>query len=133
MRVAIDEQFRNWNANHLKTNSMPKGHVLPVLQALQGHPESPRPWADHVHKKLLSLNFKSFPHEPCLHAGEFHGKNSMLLRQVEDFSIATPNKELEDSFLDIVDGHLKQKLKSQETLSAFNGLDVRQTSCHAKT
>ena len=56
----------------------------------------------------------------------------MFLRQVDDFAIDTPNKELADSFLDITCGHLKQKLKHQGILPSFNELDVRQTSHCAK-
>ena len=40
--VAIDEQHRNWNNIHKKFKETQKVHVLPVHQALQGHPESPR-------------------------------------------------------------------------------------------
>ena len=39
------------------------------------------------------------------------------LRQVDDFTIASPNKEHADSFLDILDGNSKQKLKLQGILS----------------
>ena len=42
LHVTIDEQYRNWNNNHRKLKEISKGHVLPVLQALQDHPESPR-------------------------------------------------------------------------------------------
>ena len=52
----------------------------------------------------------------------------MFLRQVDDFAIAIPNKEHADSFLDLLDGHLKQKLKRQWILSSLNGLDVQKTS-----
>ena len=78
MNVTIDEQFRNWNNDHKKLNETPKGCALPVLQALQGHPETPRLWAEHMHKTLISLNFKSFLHEPCLYIGEFQGKTTMF-------------------------------------------------------
>ena len=50
-----------------------------------------------------------------------------VLRQVDDFAIASPNKKHANSFLDVLDGHLKQKMKHQDNLSSFNGLDVKQT------
>ena len=41
LHVTIDEKHRNWNNNDRRLNQVPKGHVLPVLKALQGHRESP--------------------------------------------------------------------------------------------
>lgn len=40
--VTIDDQYRDWYENHMNLGIAPPGSVLPVLQALQGHPESPR-------------------------------------------------------------------------------------------
>ena len=57
----------------------------------------------------------------------------IFLRQVDDFAIASPKKEHTDSFLEVLDGYLKQKLIFQGILSSFNGLDVQQTTCHTKT
>ena len=54
---------------------------------------------------------------------------------MDDFAIASPNKELSDSFLDALDENLKQKLKSQDVLSSFNALDAQKNHitlrCHA--
>ena len=92
---------------------MLKVHVLPVLQDMYGHPEYPRLWAEHIHTTLVSLNFKSCPHELCLHAGDFQGNAIFFKRKLDDFAIATPNQKLTDSFLDVLDRYLKQKLKRQ--------------------
>ena len=79
---------------------MPPNYVLPVQQALQGHPESPRIWSDHTHNILLGLNFKSCPHEPCLYVGAYNNQPLTFLRQVDDFGITSPSPEIADSFLD---------------------------------
>ena len=54
----------------------------------------------------------------------------MFLRQVDNFAISIQDKKLADSLLDILDSDSKQKLKHQELLSSFNGLDVHQSSLH---
>ena len=130
--VRVDAAYKNWYAKHERFGIILPNHVLPVNQALQGHPESPRLWANHMHKMLTAMNFKSCPHEPCLHDGEFNGKILIFLRQVDDFAIASPIPELASSFLDTLDKNLKQKLKGQGLLSSFNALDVQQTSLHTK-
>ena len=45
--------------------------------------------------------------------GELHGKNIIFLGQVDDFLIATQDKKLADSFLDVLDSNLKHELKRQ--------------------
>jgi len=62
-----------------------------VRHALQGHPKSPRLWAA-INDKILrgpTLNFKSTTHEPCLYRGEMDGDSVFLLRQVDDFAVAS--------------------------------------------
>jgi len=39
-----DRAFREWWVNHKKRPPIPEGHVIPILLAMQGHPESPRLW-----------------------------------------------------------------------------------------
>jgi len=130
--VRVDKAYRNWYTKHKRRGVIPENYVLPVNQALQGHPESPRLWANHIHNILATLNFKSCPHEPCLYTGTFNGCRIIFLRQVDDFAIASPTPELASSFLDELDKHLKQKLKRQGLLTNFNGLDVHQTSLYTK-
>ena len=42
--VRPDRAFHEWWVNHKKRPPIPDGHVIPVLSAMQGHPESPRLW-----------------------------------------------------------------------------------------
>ncbi len=37
-----DRAFHDWLTIHLKRPPIPDGHVIPVLSAMQGYPESPR-------------------------------------------------------------------------------------------
>ena len=130
--VEIDALCRNWHTKHRRLGSIPENYVLPVNQALQGHPESPRLWAMHIHSILLKLGFKSCPHEPCLYSGTFRGQQMLILWQVDDFAIACQEKSNSIALLDRLDSILKQKVKRQGLLSAFNELDVEQTSLFTK-
>ena len=40
--VLIDEPYRQWWTQHKGRSPIPKGMVLPINHAIQGHPESPR-------------------------------------------------------------------------------------------
>ena len=64
--VIVDQQYRDWHADRFPNEPpIPIGHVLPVQGALQGHPESPRLWAQLIDKIILKLNLK-----PCTHVLE---------------------------------------------------------------
>ena len=38
----LNAQFHKWWQNDLGNDPIPEGHVIPILKALQGHPEAPR-------------------------------------------------------------------------------------------
>ncbi len=42
--IRPDKAFHDWWTLHKKRTPIPKGYVIPVLKAMQGHPESPRLW-----------------------------------------------------------------------------------------
>ncbi len=39
--IQPDNAFHSWWKEHLKHPPIPQGHVIPILSAMQGHPESP--------------------------------------------------------------------------------------------
>jgi hypothetical protein len=43
-----DRAFHEWWVNHKKRTPIPPGAVIPILSAMQGHPESPRLWEKHA-------------------------------------------------------------------------------------
>ena len=92
--VHVDEQYRQWweSKGH---SPIPKGYVLPVRGALQGHPESPRLWATLING-ILTNDFKltHTTHEPCLYSGTFAGEKISFLRQTDDFAIACSNESV---------------------------------------
>ena len=38
--IEVDNQFQDWWTNHLHREPISDGYVIPILHALQGHPEA---------------------------------------------------------------------------------------------
>ena len=73
-----DRAFQDWWINHLKRDPIPPGYVIPVLAAMQGHPESPRLWEKHADRILRGIGFKPTVHEPCLYSGLIEGERVLF-------------------------------------------------------
>ena len=66
--MEVDDQFQDWWTNHLNKEPIPDGHVIPILHALQGHPEAPRLWDKYISKIITEvLKFRATVHEPCIY------------------------------------------------------------------
>ena len=134
--IRPDRAFHEWWVNHKKRPPIPAGQVIPILSAMQGHPESPRLWEKHADAILQDLGLTPTTHEPCLYSGTIAGTRVIFKRQVNDFAIAAPEERIANILLDMIDDQLKIPLKRQGLLDMFNGLDVLQTrdyvkiSCH---
>ena len=78
--VQIDDAWTHWHEHTfgIKVNG---NLVLPASQALQGHPESGRPWEEHINKILADpcLNFQSTTHDKCIYQKTFEGHTVLLL------------------------------------------------------
>ena len=57
-----------------ETTPIPHGLMIPILSAMQGHPESPRLWEKHADAILRELGLTPTIHEPCLYSGIINGK-----------------------------------------------------------
>jgi hypothetical protein len=53
--VQPDRAFNKWWVHHKKRTPIPDGHVIPILPAMQGHPESPCLWEKHAARILCKL------------------------------------------------------------------------------
>ncbi len=62
--IIPDKAFLNWWINHKKRPPIPHGHVIPILSAMQGHPESQRLWEKHVDAILREIGLVPTTHEP---------------------------------------------------------------------
>jgi len=64
-----------------------KDLVLPVVRALQGHPEAARLWEEHISEILEKVGFKNTTHKKNIYTGKFCGEKVLLVHQVDDFAL----------------------------------------------
>jgi hypothetical protein len=122
--VRPDRAFHEWWENHKGQPPIPAGHVIPVLSAMQGHPESPPMWEKYADAILCELGLMPMVHEPCLYLGTINGTRIVFMHQVDDFAIAAPDQCTTDILLDMLDDRLTMPVKQQGLLNMYNGIDV---------
>jgi hypothetical protein len=61
--------------------------LLPVLKALQGHPEADALWEKHINKILDDLDVVYTTHERSIYQGKIDGKVVLLGRYVDDLAV----------------------------------------------
>jgi len=81
---------------------------------------------------ISKLNFKNTTYEPCLYRGEIDGDSVFLLRQVDDFSVASPSEAVANVIFSILQANLKQPLKLLGLLSMYNRIDISQSNRFVK-
>jgi hypothetical protein len=129
--IRPDKAFTEWFlVRHGK--KIPEGWVVPVLAAMQGHPESPRLWERHCDRILKRIGFIPTVHEPCLYFGHIEGNKVYFKRQVDDFAIACTDERISNIIFDAIDSDLQIPIKRQGLLTLFNGLDVQQSRWYIK-
>jgi hypothetical protein len=73
-----DCAFNEWRVRHLLCPPLEPGQVIPILSAMQGHPESPRLWEKHANSILQDIGMKPTVHKLCLSSGIINGKRTLL-------------------------------------------------------
>ena len=127
--LKTDCAFRNWYQKKYNVE-LPDTTYVQVLHAIQGHPEAPRLWQEHIDSILKNIGFRNTHHEPCIYirTDPKTGENTFLLRQVDDFAIGCSDKHTADSLWDELDTHLREPLKRETSyVTRHNGIDVLQT------
>ena len=62
----------------------------------------PRLWQEFIDAILVDeMGFTQTTHEKCIYHANINGNKILILRQVDDISIASPNKETADKILQI--------------------------------
>ena len=84
--IRPDNAFLAWWTDHLKCPPIPQGHVIPILSAMQGHPESPWLWEKHADAILRDIGLNLTFHEPCLYTSTINNNRVIIMRQVDDFA-----------------------------------------------
>jgi len=94
LHVLVDRPYREW-CKAKKGKYAPKGHVLMVHHAIQGHPEALRLWSMFIDKIIQEkLGFTPTTHERCLYKGVMDGYEVLFLRQVDYFSVTAENEQI---------------------------------------
>ena len=76
--------FINWWTKHKKQPPIPPGFVIPI------NLESPRLWEKHADAILQDIGLTPRTiHEPCLYFGLINNTRVVLMRQVNNFAIAS--------------------------------------------
>jgi hypothetical protein len=125
--MRVDDVFRNWWTRRFPAKPLLRGCAIPVHRNLQGHPEAPRMWSNHIDRILTDvLHLTSVTHSPCLYSGVFGGHDILFLRQVDDFAISCPNAAVYGQVCDALDAQLSVPMVRHGLITHFNGLDVHQ-------
>ena len=129
----IDENYRDWWANHMKRPPIPKEYnVVRVNRAIQGHPESPRLWEKHIDRILKDVGPTPATHEPCLYRGTVEGQSIFFLRQVDDFTVTGPTTDICNNIINYINSKMTMDVKVLGIIGRFNGMDVEQTRWYVK-
>ena len=132
--LRVDQAYREWY-KHRTGQTLPDASYVRVKHAIQGHPESPRLWQEHIDKILRSLDFIPTVQEPCLYkyAGtKYTAEDIYLLRQVDDFAVACDNENTANKIWNDIDSKLSAPLKKEGLLRRHNGIDIEQARHHIK-
>ena len=130
--VLVDKQYREWYKTKTGRN-VPKGYVLRVNHAIQGHPEAPRLWSTFIDDIIQTkLGFTPTTHERCLYKGTMDDKEVLFLRQVDDFSVAAETQNTCDKVIKEISKYLKAPLKNLGVVTRFNGVQIDQTEHYIK-
>jgi hypothetical protein len=130
--IQPDQEIHKWWTLHLHCPPISGGHVIPVLSAMQGRPESPQLWEKHADTILWELSLVPTMHELCLFWGFVDGKHTIFIQQVDDFAITAPDQHSADILLDMLDDQLAIHIKHQGFLDMFNSINLTQTRDYIK-
>jgi hypothetical protein len=108
--ILPDRAFNEWwEAKGLPPLS--PGQVIPVMRAMQGHPESSCLWEKHIDRIIRKYGFRPTVHEPCLYLGEVRGERCIFKHQVDDFAMAMEHEETAHHFFNLLDDELTMPMK----------------------
>lgn len=93
--LLIENAFKEWWMEHLKHYPIPEDwNVVHVQNAIQGHPDFLTVMGEiYFYSILIKMGFKTTHQEPCIYCATFHAMMGPFLHQVDDFTIATIDRE----------------------------------------
>jgi len=135
--MKLDDAFRDWYQERTGV-LLDKDLVLPVLLALQGHPEAARLWEEHISTILKGIGFMNTTHKKNIYTGKFCGEKVLLVCQVDDFALGCRQESMAKSVHAEIGAKLTLHNEAEapfEYLSlvdSFDGYDVLQTRDYIK-
>ena len=130
--VAIDDAYADWYEHKYGTR-LDRSLVIPVLHALQGHPESGRLWEEHINPILADIGFRHTTHDRTIYSAVFDDSPVLLLRQVDDFSLACPNEALAKRIYGMIGERLQLPSETEPPfkylglIHEYNGVNIIQS------
>jgi len=77
--VSIDDAHCSWYEKQFGKKINPSTHVVPLLKALQGHPEAGALWSTKINDLLIGkFGFRITTHERNLYRGTVDGKDVLI-------------------------------------------------------
>jgi Reverse transcriptase (RNA-dependent DNA polymerase) len=122
--VSIDDAYWEWYLERFNVR-LDRSKVLPVMHALQGHPESGYLWEQLIDGILRELGLRNTTHERNLYYGTVSSVPVLVCRQVDDLAVGSPDVATYDAIIDRVGQQVE--LVKQGVLTRFNGVDIQQT------
>jgi hypothetical protein len=100
MQTSLQSKRSGKDINHTK-------YVIPVGQALEGHPQAGALWGKMTNCILKDpeLGFKATTYQHNLYHGVVHGETVYICCQVDDFSIASDTCTTADYIVYVVNSH----------------------------
>jgi hypothetical protein len=77
--IIPNKAFLEWWVNHKKRPPIPDDYIIPILSAMQGHPDSLHLWEKHANAILRELRLTPTTHKPCLYTGVVNCKQVIFL------------------------------------------------------
>lgn len=132
--IRPDEAIIDWYFRKFGIKLDPDDDLIPLLRALQGHPEAGVLWERMITDIVINkMKFKNTIQERSLYIGVLEGMEILACRQVDDFATGSSKTEGNRVFFRVLSSYVKTELYQlgivQETsaFSRFNGIDVHQT------
>jgi len=135
--MKLDDAFCDWYLERTGV-LLDKDLVLPVLRALQGHPEAAQLWEEHISAILKDVGFKNTTHKKNIYTGQFCGEKVLLVCQVNDSALRCHQESTAKSVYSNIGAKLTLHNKAEAPfehlglVDSFDGYDVLQTCDYIK-
>jgi len=91
--LVVDDAIREWYYERYKV-LLPPGSLIELKSSIQGHPDAGGNWQEKVNLVLLSMNWLSMKHEPCLYRRDMgDAPDQLMCRQVDDMLLAVKTED----------------------------------------